>query len=135
VNARIVTTTYRYKRPPRRKKPVALDVPAVVRASNKPGPGPTPAPGPTPEPGKPEPAPTTPANDDGKPAPSPAAVRKSAIVTVRRPSRFGPAEDLAPEEVRRRADAADTMMKTFKRQITDRLRRGSAPPVGRKKST
>jgi hypothetical protein len=27
---RIVRTTYRYKRPPRRKKPVALEVPAVV---------------------------------------------------------------------------------------------------------
>jgi hypothetical protein len=27
---RIVTTTYRYKRPPRKRRPVALDVPAVV---------------------------------------------------------------------------------------------------------
>ena len=27
---RIVTTTYRYKRPPRKRKAVALDVPAVV---------------------------------------------------------------------------------------------------------
>jgi hypothetical protein len=29
---RIVTTHYRYKRPPRRKKPVALKVPEVVKA-------------------------------------------------------------------------------------------------------
>ena len=27
---RIVTTTYRYKRPPRKRKAVALEVPAVV---------------------------------------------------------------------------------------------------------
>jgi hypothetical protein len=31
---RIVTTHYRYKRPPRRKKPVALEVPAVVKATD-----------------------------------------------------------------------------------------------------
>jgi hypothetical protein len=31
---RIVRTTYRYKRPPRRKKPVALEVPAVVKAAD-----------------------------------------------------------------------------------------------------
>jgi hypothetical protein len=29
---RIVTSAYRYKRPPRRKKPAALEVPAVVAA-------------------------------------------------------------------------------------------------------
>jgi len=33
---RIVTTTYRYKRPPRKRKAVALEVPAVVQLS-KPG--------------------------------------------------------------------------------------------------
>jgi hypothetical protein len=32
--ARVVTTHYRYKRPPRRKKPVALEVPAVVKAAD-----------------------------------------------------------------------------------------------------
>jgi hypothetical protein len=31
---RIVHTTYHYKRPPKRKKPVALDVPAVVKAAD-----------------------------------------------------------------------------------------------------
>jgi hypothetical protein len=31
---RIVTTHYRYKRPPRRKKPVGLEVPAVVKAAD-----------------------------------------------------------------------------------------------------
>ena len=29
----IVTSTYRYKRPPRRRKPVALEVLAIVRAT------------------------------------------------------------------------------------------------------
>ena len=32
---RIVRTAYRYKRPPRRKKPVALEVPAVINAASK----------------------------------------------------------------------------------------------------
>ena len=33
---RIVTTTYRYKRPPRKRKAVALEVPAIVRAKRSP---------------------------------------------------------------------------------------------------
>ena len=33
---RIVTTSYRYKRPPRKRKAVALEVPAVVRAKRSP---------------------------------------------------------------------------------------------------
>jgi hypothetical protein len=32
----IVTTHYRYKRPPRKRKPVALEVPAIVRAKRSP---------------------------------------------------------------------------------------------------
>jgi hypothetical protein len=32
---RIVRTHYRYKRPPKRKKPVALEVPAVITAASK----------------------------------------------------------------------------------------------------
>ena len=125
--ARIVRTAHRYKRPPRRKKPVALGVSAVVRAASKPGPGPTPAPG------KPEPALTEPANDDGKPAPPPAAVRKSAIVAIRRRSRFSPVADLTPDEVRRRADAADTMMQDFKRQIVAKLSAGGPQPTRRQR--
>jgi hypothetical protein len=38
---------------------------------------------------------------------------------VRRPSRVGVAEDLTPEEHRRRADA---MMQEFKRRLAARLR-------------
>jgi hypothetical protein len=33
--ARIVTSTYRYKRPPRKRKVVALEVPAVVRKNGR----------------------------------------------------------------------------------------------------
>ena len=53
--ARIVTSTYRYKRPPRKKKPVLLEVPAIVtkRAAS-------------PQASAPKPA--APANDDRKPA-------------------------------------------------------------------
>jgi hypothetical protein len=36
---RIVTTTYRYKRPPRKRKAVALDMPAVVAAKRNRRPG------------------------------------------------------------------------------------------------
>src|SRR4051812_46551408 len=35
--AKIVTTHYRYKPPPKRKQPVALEVPAVVRRGRKSG--------------------------------------------------------------------------------------------------
>jgi hypothetical protein len=80
-DTRIVTSTYRYKRPPRKKKPVLIEVPAIVRKGAA----------------KPETTPA-PANDD----------RKPAIVTVkkRRRSRFGDVPDMAPEEHRRRGEAA-----------------------------
>jgi hypothetical protein len=32
---RIVRTAYRYRRPPRRKKPIALEVPAIVRKNGR----------------------------------------------------------------------------------------------------
>src|SRR5262249_27245362 len=120
----------RYKRPPRRKKAVALEGPAIVRAA---------------DPAKARKRATTvrqsdegtasaeeahsaeipqverpPANDDRMP--------KSSIVTNRRRSRFGEAPDLTPEELQRRRDSADAMMQDFKRQIAAKLRQGSAPP-------
>jgi hypothetical protein len=65
---RIAHTAYRYKRPPRKRHAVALDVPAVVKAAGqRTRPKPAPA------------APPTPANDD-RTQPPPAA---SAIVTIR----------------------------------------------------
>jgi hypothetical protein len=100
--ARIVTYAYRYKRPPRRKKAVALEGPKIIRrrASEVAPPA--------------NPAPITPANE----------ASKSAIVTSRRRSRFGDAPDLTPEELQRRRDAADVMFQDFKRQIAARLRQG-----------
>jgi hypothetical protein len=85
--SRIVTSTYRYKRPPRKRKAVPLPVPAVVRSGRK-----------REEVSKP----ATPANDD----------RKLAIVTVkRRRGRFGDAPDLTPEEYQRRGDTADVLFR------------------------
>src|SRR4051812_825370 len=95
--ARIVTTSYRYKRPPRkRRKAVALEVPAIVTGDSKRSPKlPT------------EPAGGSPTNDDAK----------SAIVTARKPTsgRFGTAPDLTPEEHQRRGDAADALFQELVR--------------------
>jgi hypothetical protein len=84
-NTRIVTSTYRYKRPPRKRKAVPLEGPAIV---TKRAPAPQPASAPRPP---------APANDDRKSAEtSPRRAEKSAIVTVkRRSSRFGDVPDLA----------------------------------------
>jgi hypothetical protein len=81
--SRIVTTAYRYKRPPRKKKPVLLEVPVIVTKR-------------TATPSKVAPPP---ANDD----------RKSAIVTARRPGARSSVDlpDLTLEEHQRRGDAAD----------------------------
>jgi hypothetical protein len=133
--ARIVTYAHRYKRPPRRKKAVALEGPAIIRAA---------------DPAKAHKRATTvrqsdevtagaekrktseipqverpPANDDRMPVePSTLRASKSALVTSRRRSRFGEAPDLAPEELQRRRDAADAIMQDFKRQIATKLRQG-----------
>ena len=88
---RIVTTTYRYKRPPRKRKAAPLDGPAIVRR------------GATPSQRASASTPTTSANDDD---------RKSVIVTVkRRRSRFGDVPDMTLEEHRRRGEVADTLFR------------------------
>ena len=94
--ARIVTYAHRYKRPPRRKKAVALEGPKIIRrrASEVAPPA--------------NPTPVTPASE----------ARRSAIVTSRRRSRFGDAPDLTPEELQRRRDAADAMFKELVRRAT-----------------
>jgi hypothetical protein len=105
----IVRSTYRYKRPPRKRKAVALEAPAVVTTKS----------GHRPhwekEAAAAEVSVTARHNDGGAAQPStPRAAarvapppanddRKSAIVTVRRKSRFGDAPDLTPEEHQRRA--------------------------------
>jgi len=133
----IVTSTYRYKRPPRKRKPVEIEVPAIVTIDPK-----------TRVAGKPKPAPDapTPANDDGKPPP-PAArksaiitvpdrktvhrqmaklmqgdePRRSAIVTARKPGKAIPDGWLpdTPEEHKRRGDLADAMFQDMKREIAE----------------
>jgi hypothetical protein len=74
--SRIVTTTYRYKRPPRKRKAVPLEGAAIVRSGRK-----------REESSKPAAHPA-PANDDGAPAPRPASAKTSAIVTSQRTIRW-----------------------------------------------
>ena len=98
---RIVTTTYRYKRPPRKRKPAGIGGPAVVTTRSV---GNRQKPPPVED--EPEPAVPPPANHDGptEPAPLPAA---SAIATALRPGkRLADALDLTPEELQRRGEAA-----------------------------
>jgi hypothetical protein len=115
---RIVRTTYRYQRPPRKRQAVALEVPAVVKTADpakasKQGRGLPPGPATQPP---------APAYDDRTPPPPPAA---SAIVTIR--SRKGAMlahllEDMTPEEHQRRGDAADALLQEIKRVIAEKLR-------------
>ena len=121
---RIVTTTYRYKRPAKKRKAVAIAGPAVVRKAKAVG---------LPTGGKTEPsAPPTPANDDRRPPPPSAlsprkskpALRptdetKSAVVTARRPgARRVDVPDLTPEELQRRGEAAGALWRELVRRVT-----------------
>jgi hypothetical protein len=86
---RIVITHYRYKRPPRKRKAVALEVPAIVKA-----------------------APNKQRMIRGDESDAKAAPERSAIVTAKHPrrrSRFGDVPDMTPEEHKRRGDAADAL--------------------------
>jgi hypothetical protein len=122
---RIVTTHYRYKRPPRKQKAVALEAPAVVttkssrhppvRGTKEAAAEVTRAPTPVREgavqpttPGAAARVEPPPANDD----------RQSAIVTIKRKSRFGDAPDLTPEELQRRGEAADALWRELVRRAT-----------------
>jgi hypothetical protein len=88
----IVHYEYRYKWPPRKKKPVALEVPAVV-TRRKPAPKKAEA-----------------------PAPEAEVPAKSAIVTIRKAGK-GYVPDLTPEEHQRRGDAAEAIFREMKRRI------------------
>jgi hypothetical protein len=96
----IVTTHYRYKRPPRMRKAVAVDVPAIVA----PAPMKKRARGPV---IRLSTKGAEAVNDKGAP-PWPAA-----IVTAKNPRRsrlgFGEVPDMTPEEHKRRGDAADAL--------------------------
>jgi hypothetical protein len=115
---RIVTSSYRYKPPPRRQKTAPLAGPAVVTPKRKHA-----------DTKKLEPAPavapkTKPGNDNHlDPAPLPTDGKKSAIVTVaRKPGRFGDAPDLTPEEHQRRGDTAEALWRELVRRSTGKDR-------------
>jgi hypothetical protein len=91
---RIATYAYRYKRPPRERKAVPLEVPAVVKAGKR-----------------------------SKAAPKPAQPASPAIVTARKPRTapsFGEAPDLSTEEHQRRGDAADALFREVVRRARGR---------------
>jgi hypothetical protein len=118
---RIVTSTYRYKRPPRRKKAVALAVPEIVAIPRKRGRKVATAPAVTSvQRGPKSDAPTSPQGEERLKAEPPASDdQKSAIVTVRkRGRRFADEPDVTPEEHRRVGDLADALWRDMVRRVT-----------------
>lgn len=122
----IVRTAYRYKRPPRKRKPnpAALTMPKIIHAK-------------TPKPGRvlsrlnssdqglddatSEPLPIVGQKSvvtSWKPA------TKSSIVTARNPGkRHVNAPEITSEEHKRRGDAADALFREMKRRIAEKLRK------------
>jgi hypothetical protein len=100
--ARIVHTVHRYKRPPKKRKPVAIKAPEVVTVRDRK------------RVGKQQvlddsEAAQKPANDD----------RKATIVTTRpRRGRFGEAPELTPEEHRQRGDTAEALFRELVHRAT-----------------
>jgi hypothetical protein len=119
--ARIVTHAYRYKRPPRRKKAIPVEEPAIMRAAD---PAKARRRATTVRQSDEVTAATPPGNDDRKPVEtSTQRASKSAIVTIRKPAKqYALVPDLTEEEIQRRRDTADAMMQDFKRQIAAKLR-------------
>jgi hypothetical protein len=128
----IVTTHYRYKRPPRKRQAAVLEVPAVVKAAEPAKAGKR-AKSATladlaaaPSPPASREIPKIAASDDRQPvAGLPAAGKPTAIVTIRRRKHAMLAhllEDLTPEEHRRRGDAADALFRTVVRLATGKDR-------------
>ena len=132
---RIVTTTYRYKPPPKRKgrKLAKITGPAIVTAKGSRRPGrlrgggqaaaevnhAARPPAGDDQPSTPLGKTSTPANDD----------RKSAIVTARKPQNWhSDVPDMTPEEHQRRGDAADALFREMKRRIAAAVRPGGALP-------
>jgi hypothetical protein len=115
---RIVTSTYRYKPPPRKRKAMPPAGPAVVTPKRKQA-----------VPLTVEPIPSRPAVvrktkpcNDNRPEPEilPTGGKKSAIVTARRPG-ASDVPDMTPEEHQRRGDAAGAMFQQMKRRIAKKL--------------
>ena len=112
----VVTTHYRYKPPPGKRKTVPLVGPAVVTPKRKP----TVA-------KKLEPAAAIvrkakPCNDN-RPEPEPRPTERSAIVTTQKPGkRYADVPDMTPEEHQRRGDAAVALFRKMKRQLAEKDR-------------
>jgi hypothetical protein len=111
----IVTTSYRYKRPPRKRKAVALEVPAVVRKSDRRQRGREAAA----ESGEVPRLVGEAGESIAQPVPAPDD-RKPAIITIRgRGKRFADVPDMTPEEHRRRGDAADALWRELVRRVRE----------------
>jgi hypothetical protein len=111
---RIVTYADRYKRAPKKRKAVALDVPAVVRKSNR---------RPSAERAAAEVGEVTSRGSEAAPSIARTAAndyRKSAIATTRRRgSGSADVPDITPEEHRRRGDAADALFRELVRRVRE----------------
>ncbi len=94
---------YHYKRPPRKRKPVVINVPEVVtvrdrkRSANRRAP------------------------ENPEATPKPAANDRIASIVTSRPKRgrFGDVEDMTPEEHQRRGDAAEALFRELVRKATE----------------
>ena len=107
----IVTSTYRYKPPPKRKgrKLAEITGPAIVTSVD---------PKKLRRPPTRKKAAPQPANDDGQPELRPPAGKQSAIITARKPrASRSDVPEMTPEEHKRRGDAADAMFQEMKRRI------------------
>jgi hypothetical protein len=115
---RIVTTNYRYKPPPRKRKTAPLAAPVIVTPKQ------TPTVAVKADPASAVVRKAKPCNDNRPdPAPLPIDGKKSAIVTARKPGkRFGDVPDLPPEEHQRRGDAADALWRELVRRATGKDR-------------
>jgi hypothetical protein len=112
---RIVRTAYRYQRPPGRTKPVALEVPTVVKTQKN---------GRRRDAAADEETKCPRVSGPGQEDLTPVTIdRKPAIVTIRgTPAKLLPPGLLAetPEEHQRRADAADAMWRELVRRATEK---------------
>jgi hypothetical protein len=123
---RIVTTHYRYKRPPRRNKPVAIEVPAVVKAADPAKAHRRTMPPPESTPATPAAVSTSTKRAGASAAPAANDDPRPAIVTARRPRS---SEKILPpgllpeteEEANRRADAADAMWRELVRRVAEKI--------------
>jgi hypothetical protein len=115
----IVRYAHRYKHPPRKRKPVALEVPAVVRAGKRTAAGSTEA---AARVSGSKPPLSGAEAGQGNPTTSSAANRESAIVTVRsRKAATIPPGLLpeTPEDHKRRGEATAAMRREMVRRVCD----------------